>query len=170
MARLGMAVRPLVPLWLGLVVWFVCCGDSSAAPVPPAPAAEAPAQSAGAAAAASAAPSVIHVVKEGETLWDIARAYGVTVDAILQASGKTQRDVRRLSKGAQLRIPGARQAIDVLAAKQRAAELPKLTDGAYHRLQRGESLWTVARTYEVPIETLMERNKLSDDDLPNLRI
>jgi murein DD-endopeptidase MepM/ murein hydrolase activator NlpD len=169
MARVGMAVRPLGPFLIALAGSVAGCGDSSPA-APPAPASPAPAPSAGTAAAPSSQPTVVHVVKEGETLWDIARAYGVTVDAILQASGLTQRDERRLSKGTQLRIPGAKQVIDVLANKQRAAELPKLTDGAYHRLQRGENLWTVARTYEVAIETLMERNELSDEDLLNLRI
>src|SRR4249920_2085024 len=52
-------------------------------------------------------PSIVHIVQDGETLWDIARAYGVSVDAILAASGKSQQDARRLSKGSELRIPGA---------------------------------------------------------------
>jgi murein DD-endopeptidase MepM/ murein hydrolase activator NlpD len=48
-------------------------------------------------------------------------------------------------------------------------ELPTLDDGAYHLLARGESLWTLARTYDVPIETLMERNQLGDDEVGALR-
>lgn len=118
-------------------------------------------------------PSVTHVVEEGETLWDIARAYGVKVETIQRASSLSARDARRLSKGTKLRIPGATQVVDVLAAKQKAAEaqvLPPLKNAAYHRLQRGESLWTVARTYDVPIEKLMERNALGDEDLPLMRI
>src|SRR5262245_43751401 len=120
-----------------------------------------------------AGPSVVHTVREGETLWDIARAYGVRVEAIQQASGLSDRQVRRLSKGTQLRIPGATQVIDVLAKKAEQAKadvLPPLSDGAYHRLAAGESLWTVARTYDVPIETLLARNKLSADDMGGLRI
>lgn len=111
-----------------------------------------------------------HVVKEGETLWDIARAYGVGVDQILDASGLDKRRVRQLSKGAMLRIPGATQVIDVSAQSAKEESLPPLTDGAYHRMQRGESLWEVARLYDVRIEALMERNRLSEDDVPKVRI
>src|ERR1041385_3906434 len=74
--------------------------------------------SAAAAAPAKAAPepsdaAVVHVVKDGETLWDIARAYGVHVDEILQANGKSRDDAHRLSKGMKLQIPGATRAVDV---------------------------------------------------------
>jgi murein DD-endopeptidase MepM/ murein hydrolase activator NlpD len=115
-------------------------------------------------------PSVEHVVKEGETLWDIARAYGVHVDDVLAASGMTRADAKRLSKGKKLRIPGVTQVVDVQASKAQAAQLPKLKNAAYHYLQRGESLSSLSATYDVPIEALMERNKLSDDDLPFLRM
>jgi murein DD-endopeptidase MepM/ murein hydrolase activator NlpD len=152
---------------------FACNDHSQAEPSPRAAAAPATAQ-ASLAAASKPAQSIIHTVKEGETLWDIARAYGVSVDAILEANGKTQRDVRVLGKGAQLKIPGATNPIDVAANKAQAAraeqELPPLKDGAYHRIQRGESLWSIARTYDVPMEALLARNHLSDDAATALRI
>src|SRR5262245_2618737 len=94
---------------------LVACGETpadnqnappAAAPKPPQPA-----------AAPAPAPSIVHVVQEGETLWDIARAYGVTVEQIQAANDLDQRAIRRLSKNTQLRIPGASQPIDVLAAK-----------------------------------------------------
>jgi murein DD-endopeptidase MepM/ murein hydrolase activator NlpD len=79
-----------------------------------------------------------------------------------------------LGKGAQLKIPGATNPIDVAANKAQAAraeqELPPLKDGAYHRIQRGESLWSIARTYDVPMEALLARNHLSDDAATALRI
>jgi murein DD-endopeptidase MepM/ murein hydrolase activator NlpD len=49
--------------------------------------------------------------------------------------------------------------------------LPPLTDGAYHYLEEGESLWTIARTYDVPIGELMARNGIkSDEELGLLQI
>jgi murein DD-endopeptidase MepM/ murein hydrolase activator NlpD len=144
------------------------CAVRTAAQAPVAASPTAPAPSA-APGASFDGPSVEHVVKEGETLWDIARAYNVHVDAILQASGISARDARRLGLGKKLRIPGATQVVDVQASKAQAAQLPKLKDGAYHYLQHGESLWSLASMYDVPLASLMERNKLSDDDLPNLR-
>jgi murein DD-endopeptidase MepM/ murein hydrolase activator NlpD len=154
---------------------FFACGERGAAEQGGAPANNRkPGAPAGSQApAAPAGPSVIHVVREGETLWDIARAYGVTVEAIQKASGLRERQIRRLSKGTQLRIPGATHTVDVLAKKAEQAKaevLPPISDGAYHRLAAGESLWTVARTYDVPIETLLKRNKLSADSMGSLRI
>jgi len=44
-------------------------------------------------------------------------------------------------------------------------------DGAIHYLEEGESLWTVARTYDVPIGELMARNGIkSDEELGLLQI
>jgi murein DD-endopeptidase MepM/ murein hydrolase activator NlpD len=118
-------------------------------------------------------PSVMHVVREGETLWDIARAYGVTVEAIQDASGLDDVAVRKLSKGAALRIPGASRTVDVQAAKANEHKLrePKPPpDGALHRLERGETLWDVARAYDVSIDTLLRRNGLSEDAMGELQI
>jgi murein DD-endopeptidase MepM/ murein hydrolase activator NlpD len=153
----------------------IACGERGAAEQPGAPATNGakPAGVAGSQVPVAAGPSVVHVVREGETLWDIARAYGVSVDTIQQASGLRDRQIRRLSKGTQLRIPGATQVVDVLAKKAEQAKaevLPPISDGAYHRLAPGESLWTVARTYDVKIETLLARNKLSADAMGGLRI
>jgi LysM repeat protein len=47
---------------------------------------------------------VIHVVQAGDTLFDIALAYAVTVRAIIEANGL---DSDRLSVGQQLIIPVA---------------------------------------------------------------
>jgi murein DD-endopeptidase MepM/ murein hydrolase activator NlpD len=119
-------------------------------------------------------PALAHTLRFGETVWDISQAYGVSVDAILRASGLSQRDVPRLKPGAQLKIPGASQVIDVMAAKKKAVPAEPVKKppqgGAYHQLQPGESLWTLARTYDVPLETLMERNGLTDDQLTGLRV
>src|SRR5690349_719788 len=47
-----------------------------------------------------------------------------------------------------------------LAAAQAKPEVPAVTDGAIHYLEEGESLWTVARNYGVPIDTLRARNNI----------
>ena len=114
-------------------------------------------------------PGVDHVIAEGETLWEIARAYGVSVNAIMEASSLRPRDLRRLRAGQTLRIPGATETVAVESTPAEPDELPPLTDGAYHRLAQGETLWDVARLYDVGLDDLTERNGLDDEGVRLLR-
>jgi murein DD-endopeptidase MepM/ murein hydrolase activator NlpD len=118
---------------------------------------------------------VEHVVSEGETLWDIARAYGITVEQV-RAANRRARDARRLSKGTRLRIPGATVAVSVPTAADRAAEragaepaLPPLHDGAYVRLLDGETVYDLARRFDVEPHAILERNGLDDESVRALR-
>lgn len=110
---------------------------------------------------------VDHTIAEGQTLWAIARAYGVSVQAIMDANGLDGRAARRLRAGNTLRIPGATAVVEVTAAEPEV--LPPITDGAYHRLAEGETLWDVARLYDVSLDALVERNQLDDEGVRRLR-
>ncbi len=116
-------------------------------------------------------PFVEHEVTAGQTLWDIARAYGVGVDAIMEENEMSDRDVRRMSKGRVLRIPGVTEQVEVQRAGTpvRIEDLPPIEDGAYHLLADGETLWDVARTYDKSVDEIIARNELSDDDVRLLR-
>lgn len=113
-------------------------------------------------------PGVDHEIQEGQTLWVIARTYGVSVNEIMEANEMRPRDVRRLRAGQTIRIPGAEAPIAV-AAPSEPEELPAIEDGAYHRMGEGETLWDVARIYEVGLDALMERNELDDEAVRLLR-
>lgn len=80
-----------------------------------------------------------HVVRSGESLWTIARAYRTSVDAIRTASG-----VRgsRLLVGQTLTIPGGAVGSAVVA----------------HTVRRGESLWTIANRHGTTVENLRRAN------------
>lgn len=119
-------------------------------------------------------PGVDHTVGEGETLWDIARAYSVSVDDIMEANRLRPRDVRRLRRGMVLRIPGASAVVEgVETASDRAAAaaapLPEIEGAAWHRLEDGETLWDVASLYEVSVDDIVARNELDDDAVRTLR-
>ncbi len=47
----------------------------------------------------------MHVVKSGDTLWGVARSYGVTVPALASANGLSS--TAGLAAGARLDIPGS---------------------------------------------------------------
>ena len=86
-------------------------------------------------------PTVLtHVVARGQTLWDIAKIYGIHIDTIVAANGIS--DPQRLQVGQKLTI---------------------LTiDGALHTVRPGDSVWSIARAYQVKTQDIVEANDLSD--------
>lgn len=121
-------------------------------------------------------PLVVHTVSDGETLWDIAQAYGLRSRDIMRENHLDAHDVRRLAPGTQLRIPGAAEAVDVATATDRNAirelersSLPPLADGTYYTLVQGDTLSEIAERFGVDSDAVISRNELTDDDLTSLR-
>jgi murein DD-endopeptidase MepM/ murein hydrolase activator NlpD len=56
---------------------------------------------------------IFHIIRPGQTLWRIARAYGVSMDEIARANGIE--DVTLITSGQPLFIPGAREVLDIAA-------------------------------------------------------
>ena len=143
-----------------------CQRAKPAEPARPAPAVTAPQPPPVAAAApAPAEPTPIsHTLADGETLWDIARHHGLSVDSLLAQSGLTQSDVRKLRPGRVLRFTPPAKSTEV------AKPLPELKDGTYHFLRSGESLWSLSRTYDVSLDSLLARNGFNEDAHGQLQI
>ncbi|SDI56730.1 LysM peptidoglycan-binding domain-containing protein [Desulfosporosinus hippei] len=81
----------------------------------------------------------IHVVKPGDTLSKVARAYGVSAQEIVEANEIP--DPSRLAVGQTFVIP---------------------IRGRYHFLQPGESLWSIGRRYNVSVEELVRINNIQN--------
>lgn len=81
---------------------------------------------------------VVHIVQPGQTVWRIARAYGVSIDTLAQANGIN--DITRVEVGQPLFIPGARATIDV--APYPAPAGPPHVATTLHSAP-GELLWPV---------------------------
>lgn len=99
-------------------------------------------------AALASAPT--HRVQRGETLSHIAQRYGVSVNALRAANDGLS--PRRLQVGQLVRVPGRTSTV---AAASAAAE------ARYHQVRTGESLWTIARRYDVTMAQLRAWNGLS---------
>ena len=87
-------------------------------------------------------PSNTYIVKSGDSLYSIAKKYGITVGALKSANGKTS---NLLSIGEILVIP-------TTTATTRT-----------YTVKAGDSLWKIATTYGVSVNALKQANGLSSD-------
>lgn len=108
------------------------------------------------AAAAPRKPKV-HVVRSGDTLWGVARKYGVTVPALAAENGLSTK--AGLVQGARLEIPGTGSggsSSSVRTAANDARETSRVT----YRVKRGDTLSEIADRFDVTVKDLMTWNRL----------
>ena len=103
--------------------------------------------------AASKKPKV-HVVKSGDTLWGVARKYGVTVPALASANGLSNK--AGLVPGARLEIPGTGGGTVTRTASNSAKESSRVT----YKVKRGDTLSEIADRFDVSVRELMTWNRL----------
>ncbi len=102
-----------------------------------------------------------HTVRRGETLSGIADKYGVNIGELAKAN--RIRTSSRLTVGKRLTIPGDSDATPVVGAVQEV-EKPRSTaegDGT-HVVKRGDTLFDIAKNYNISLEQLRAWNNLSE--------
>lgn len=90
----------------------------------------------------------VHKVQAGETLWSIARQHNMDVLTIARINGI--QDITKISEGMELRLTDT-QATAIVAAAP-----------SVHKVQSGETLWSIARKYNVEYQALVNFNGISD--------
>lgn len=101
--------------------------------------------------------SIKHKVVRGESLSVIAKKYGTSTQAVMQANKLKNTS---LSVGQILVIPGANTAITVPQIKN-----PVETKTLVHVVQRGEYLGKIADKYKVSVQAIKRENNLKSDTL-----
>mgnify|MGYP001213457027 CR=1 FL=1 len=90
----------------------------------------------------------IHTVGDGETLYSISRIYGLTVEELIAINGL---DNTQIKTGQKLKV-----------SKSQTARSSKAIE---HKVQAGETLYSISRKYNVSIEVIKQANNLSSDTL-----
>lgn len=101
----------------------------------------------------------IYVVRSGDTMWDIARAFGTSVSALRTANSIGRGS--RIYVGQKLRIPAT--AAKLAQNSQSINSAPQVADRGStktYKVSRGDSLWEIARRYGTTTSYLRQLNGL----------
>jgi membrane-bound lytic murein transglycosylase D len=103
------------------------------------------------------APRMIHTVRSGDSLYEIALRYGSSVSAISQANGL---------RGSLIR-PGQTLVVPRFGSDTRYAGRQPLrtTDDGSYVVQRNDTLWDIARGFSISVESLCDANGLERRDV-----
>jgi len=96
--------------------------------------------------------SLVHVVGEGQNLWQIAEAYDVPLSEVLALNRLTEDSIIR---------PG--DSIVIVPAPVEANPEPE--GPVIHVVQEGQTLFGIALTYGVDFQTVLDLNGLAENDL-----
>ncbi len=107
-----------------------------------------------AAAAIRSARSLVHVVRRGDTLWGIAKAYAITPDDLRRWNDLEHRE--NIHPGQSLRVTG-RSATTGRPAPRKSAQTSR---PVRYRVKRGDTLWNIAETHGVTVADLQRWNDL----------
>jgi LysM repeat protein len=90
-----------------------------------------------------------YVVQRNDTLWEIARSFGVSVDRLCAANGLSPRTPIR--PGQRLTVPGGQSAVSAT---------PGWTSAETYTVRRGDTLYHIARRFGVSVSSLQRANGL----------
>jgi membrane-bound lytic murein transglycosylase D len=98
-------------------------------------------------------PDLEHRIASGDSLSTIARRYGTSVSKLMTLNGMRNTKIRA---GKKLILPGT-----VPAERRLAASTPRASQSGIYVIQRGDSLWSIARRFKVSQQQLVAWNGIS---------
>lgn len=89
----------------------------------------------------------IHIVKKGDTLYELAKKYQTTLDQIISLNPQIA-DPNHIDVGMKVKIPSAAKPVD-----------PPASDFVYkHVVQQGDTLWKLGKAWDVPLQDMIKAN------------
>ncbi len=116
-----------------------------------------------------------HRIKRGESLSGIANQYGVTVNA-LKTSNKLKNNNIRAGRDLVIPVRGLASPGEIRSSVAGSSTLAANSLGTntnesrqvIHHVQKGDTLWSIAKRYQVKLQELMSWNKLSSTQILSL--
>lgn len=99
-------------------------------------------------------------VKKGDSLDKIARANGITIEAIKKANDLKSEN---LKIGQKLKIPVKKEEANTEVRE-------KLEETVYYTVQNGDSPWKIAKKYKINYEDILKLNDMDEEQARNLKI
>jgi len=117
--------------------------------------------------------NVVHVVAGGETVYGISKKYNITPEQLLELNpeaknGLSVGQVLLISKGTPgASIPVGNTPSEVIPEPVREPSTVVIFKDSLvqHRVLKGETLYSISKRFMVPVETLMEVNKLKSQNI-----
>ena len=101
----------------------------------------------------------IYIVQKGDSLWSIAKNNNTTIEDIIELNNLKS---NTLSIGQELYIPGSNTPIPPTTPST-PPEDDIITDGfSIYTVQKGDSLWKIARQFDIDVPDLIDINNLTD--------
>ena len=101
-----------------------------------------------------AAEEKVHIVQRDETIYSIARTFGISRDELMRYNGIT--DPTKLQAGQRLRIPDN---------SVQFSAFPKTGDPVEYRVVRNDTFYGIARRFGISLDALLEANGLGKEAL-----
>ncbi len=102
----------------------------------------------------------IHEVKPGESLYGIARKYEMSVKDLLELNGLDDQAVLSIGQELIIAAPSSLEEKETEAATQ-----PEEKESTFHEVKAGDTLYNIARKYNLTVDELKQLNNKEDNSL-----
>ena len=98
---------------------------------------------------------LIHKVRRGETLWEIAIKYNIPLSRLIEVNDLHDVDKIKINQTLVIPITSTSSDPQVVATEKQEQS------GMYHRLNKGDTIWQIARRYQVSSDTIIKANNIT---------